>query len=696
MPGNAWNLSLEKDVCSDVTAGLDREWLVTNGLGGYASGSILGATTRSYHGLLVAALRPPVERVVLVAKTDEEVALPGGQSIRLGVNEYEDGTIDPQGQTYLASFALEGDIPCFTYQLTPELRLEKRIWMEYGENTTYVQYLLRDSADLEETQQTPVLLTILPFCLYRDYHSVTRGQSDWRFLVDSLGNGCQVRAHADAVPYRLWMGREAMFTPTGLWYWHVRHRQDQARGLNSVEDVYQPGSLRVPLRPGVRTTLVISAEQQSAPTLGGPGHEEYVAQALRRHQRRIKQLLDIADRSTTNLAKRDPVHARLVLAADQFIVTRPQATERATGKTHLSPDSKTIIAGYPWFTDWGRDSMIALPGLLLCTGRYSEARGLFKAFLSYAHQGLIPNRFPDRGEAPEYNTADATLWLFSALHQYLTVTNDRSLLKELFPRLVEMIQWHQQGTDFGIGMDPEDGLLRASAPGLQLTWMDAKIGEWVVTPRRGKPVEVNALWYCALACMEKWAMDLSIDAFQYGQLRSRVEESFTRRFWYAEGGYLYDVVDVDGISGQNDASLRPNQLLAASLSYHLLSQAQARSILEQVTAHLLTPPGLRTLSPQDPQYHAKFNGDPLQRDSAYHQGTVWPWLLGPYIDVHMRLHHDCAAVLPLLTPLVRHLWDACLGTISEVAEPEYPFKPGGCFAQAWSVAEFLRIWLMLE
>lgn len=697
MPGNAWNLLLERDVCRDVKAGLEREWLVTNGLGGYAAGSILGATTRGYHGLLVAALRPPVERLVLVTKTDEEIALHDGRLLHLGVNEYEDGTISPQGQKYLASFALEGDIPCFTYQLLPDLKLEKRIWMEYGENTTYVQYLLRDASG-QNIHDKPLLLTILPFCLYRDHHSITRGRTDWQFLVDSLGNGCEVRAGAGMPPYRLWLGQEGMFTPGGMWYWNVRHRHDQARGLNSVEDVYLPGTLKIPIRPGVRTTLVISAETKNISAPGSTRHEEYVDEALRRHQRRMKQLLDIADRSTTNLTRSDPVHARLVLAADQFIVTRPQAAEHQNGaaRVHLSPDSKTIIAGYPWFTDWGRDSMISLPGLLLCTGRYSEARGLLKAFIGYARQGLIPNRFPDGGEEPEYNTADATLWLFSTLHSYLTVTNDRSLLKDLFPKLAEILQWHQQGTRFGIGMDPEDNLLRASAPGLQLTWMDAKIGDWVVTPRRGKPVEINALWYCALACMEKWAADLSIDAFQYGQLRARVERSFTSRFWYPAGGHLYDVVDVDGVKGRNDASLRPNQLFAASLNHHLLSKTQVRSMLQQVTDHLLTPMGLRTLSPSDPAYHTSFNGDPLHRDSAYHQGTVWPWLLGAYIDVHLRVFHDCTAVLPLLTPLIRHLWEACIGTISEVAEPEAPFTPAGCFAQAWSVAELLRIWLMLE
>jgi predicted glycogen debranching enzyme len=692
MPGNAWNLSLGRDVCSDVTAGLDREWLVTNGLGGYASGSILGATTRSYHGLLVAALRPPVERFVLVTKVDEEIAFPGRQALRLGVNEYEDGTIDPQGQTYLCSFALEGDIPCFTYQLAEDITLEKRVWMEYGENTTYVQYVLRAGPD---SGDEPLLLTLSPFCLYRDHHAITRGRADWRFLVESLGNGCQVRAYDRAQPCRLWMGKTAHFNPTGLWYWRVCHRRDRERGLNSIEDVYQPGTLSIPISAGERVTLVISAEEQPAAALGTSQHEDYVAQALRRHQRRIKQLLDIADRSTPNLAKRDPVYARLVIAADQFIVTRPQPAAKKTARIHLTPDNKTIIAGYPWFTDWGRDSMISLPGLLLCTGRYSEARGLLKAFAGYTHRGLIPNRFPDDGQPPEYNTADATLWMFTALDNYFTVTNDWSLLKELFPKLAEIIEWYLMGTDFGIGMDQEDGLLQAGAPGLQLTWMDAKIGDWVVTPRRGKPVEVNALWYCALACMEKWAVHLSIDALQYGQLRTTVEQSFARRFWYQQGGYLYDVIDIDGIRGQNDAALRPNQLFAASLTHHLLTETQVRSMLQQITDHLLTPMGLRTLSPQNPTYHRRFNGDPVQRDSAYHQGTVWPWLIGPYIDVHLRVFHDCAAVLSLLSPLVRHLWEACVGSVSEVAEPEKPFTPAGCFAQAWSVAELLRAWLSI-
>lgn len=697
VPKNAWNLSLEQDICSDITKGLDHEWLVTNGLGGYASGSIVGATTRSYHGLLIAALRPPVERYVLVNNLDEEVTFPGGETLQLGVNEYEDGTIHPHGMDYLISFTLEGDIPCFTYKLAEHLRLEKRVWMEYGENTTYVQYTLHDLSG-QELYDEPLMLTLLPFCLYRDHHETTKGSTDWHFLVESLGNGCKIRAYDGAWPYSLYMSPSAHFTPTGMWYWHVCHRRDRERGLNWVEDVYQPGTLRVSITPGERVTLVLSAELKLESQVGSLQHEEYVAQALRRRQRRVKHLLDIADRSTTDLARHDPVKARLVMAADQFIVARPRLEEKQAGSTgiRLSPDSKTLIAGYPWFTDWGRDSMLSLPGLLLCTGRYSEARGLLKAFASYTRKGLIPNRFPDNGLMPEYNTADATLLMFHALNNYLTTTNDWSLLKELFPRLTEIIQWHQQGTDYGIGVDPEDYLLRAGMPGVQLTWMDAKIGDWVVTPRRGKPVEINALWYCALAYMEKWAMHLSIDALQYGQLRSQVRQSFADRFWYEQGGYLYDIVDVDGIKGKNDTSLRPNQLFAASLTHHLLTESQTRSMLQQVTEHLLTPMGLRTLNSGNPEFHPQFNGNSYQRDSSYHQGTVWPWLIGSYVDVHRRVFNDDAAIQPLLAPLVCHLWQTCTGTISEVAEPEPPFTPGGCFAQAWSVAEFLRIWPTAE
>ncbi|GAC1631628.1 MAG: hypothetical protein NVS4B7_19540 [Ktedonobacteraceae bacterium] len=445
----------------------------------------------------------------------------------------------------------------------------------------------------------------------------------------------------------------------------------------------------------MRTTLVLSAEGELSPDFGGQVHEEAATQALLLHHRRIKQLLTVADRSEQNLLQKDPILARLAVAADQFIVARPEQTEfKAIGKEsiHLAPDRKTIIAGYPWFTDWGRDTMISLPGLLLDTGRYSEARGLLKAFASFTQNGLIPNRFPDHGEAPEYNTADATLWMFHALDSYLATTGDWMLLKELFSTMRDIIAWHVRGTSYGIGVDANDGLLHEGEAGLQLTWMDAKVDDWVVTPRRGKPVEINALWYRALTAMESWAVRLSTDATQYSQLRMQVRQNFATRFWYEDGGYLYDVVDVDGKAGQHDASLRPNQLFAGSLTRDLLSEAQMSSMLQQVTEHLLTPLGLRSLSPEDANYHKHFNGKREERDRAYHQGAVWQWLMGPYIDVHLRVHNDRRAVRALLEPVIEHLWSTCLGTISEVAEPEVPFTPAGCFAQAWSVAEVLRCW----
>ncbi len=698
---NAWNLSLDRAVCGDAQAGLDHEWLVTNGLGGYAAGTLIGATTRSYHGLLVAALRPPVERSVLVTKLDEEVEVAGehGQSIlyKLGVNEYQDGTLDPTGYAYLDSFALEGDIPCFSYRLNEHIMLDKRIWMEYGQNTTYVQYDLRPILD-EEASSATFTLKLFPFCLSRDHHSTTRGNAGWHFLVENEGNGCLVRANSGSHPYRLIAGPSASFAETGYWYWNILHRRDRERGLPDVEDVYQPGTFSIRLAVGKLVTLVASAEDELSAEFGSDRHEEAVAQALDKHRRRVKQLLNVADRSTLNLPKKDPVAARLVMAADQFTVARPEPnTSHAPSATlKLTPNRKTVIAGYPWFTDWGRDSMISLPGLLLHTGRYSEARGLLKAFAAYTYKGLIPNRFPDSGEEPEYNTADATLWMFHALNAYTSTTHDWSLLKDLYPTLSEIITWHRRGTLYGIGVDPSDGLLAAGAPGVQLTWMDAKVGDWVVTPRRGKPVEVNALWYCALYYMETWAMRLSYDALEFGELLTQVRDNFARRFWYEEGGYLYDVVDVDGIPGKCDASLRPNQLFAASLTQHLLSEEQTRSMLQQVTDHLLTPMGLRTLSPQDPAYHAHFNGKREERDEAYHQGTVWPWLMGAYIDVHLRLFNNPAALLPQLQPLIAHLWDNCAGSICEVAEPEPPFTPGGCFAQAWSVGEVLRAWLAIS
>ncbi len=704
----AWNLQVDRELCQNVQVGLNHEWLVTNGLGGYAAGSLVGTATRSYHGLLVASLSPPNERVVLVSKVDEEIMLSGGQTLRLGVNEYQEGIIEPQGYKYLERVVLEGDIPCFIYRISKSLILEKRIWMEYGQNTTYIQYLLHDVFDEDEqatdvhvdVTDTSVTLLVSPFCLTRDYHQTTQGADDWHFLVENRGNRCRIRAYEGAPAYHLIADPVTVFESNGSWYWHIWHRRDNERALPDVEDVYRPGIFRTTLTPGMRKTFVFAAENQTTCSwgYGGSHHEEVVAQALMRHQRRMRQVLAGVDRTIDDLQVRDPVMARLVLAADQFIVDRPNAVNpsNTSQPQHMSPDRKTIIAGYPWFTDWGRDSMISLPGLLLCTGRYGEARGVLKAFTSYIHKGLIPNRFPDKGEEPVYNTVDATLWMVRALNLYLLKTGDWTLLKDLFPILQDSIQWYIHGTEYGIQVDPQDGLLRSGVPGVQLTWMDARVGDWIVTPRIGKAVEVNALWYYTVSAMEGWAVRLSTDATQYGQLRGLVRQNFAARFWYEAGGYLYDVVDVEGVTGQNDAALRPNQLFAASLNHELLTDIQSARMLQEVTEQLFTPAGLRSLSPTDPAYCAHFTGDRNQRESAYHQGTVWQWLIGAYVDVHLRVHNDYDALLPLLRPFVKQLWERCLGTISEVAEPEPPFTVGGCFAQAWSVAEMLRCWRLIR
>jgi len=677
-------LALDPATLADRDGDLAREWLVTNGLGGYALGTLCGATTRSYDGLLVAATRPPVERRVLVAKLEEVVTLADGTTVELGTNEWADGTIAPRGYQRLVGFALEGSIPRWTFRLGDGATLEKRLWMEHGQNLTYVQY--RFVAAPAHTGA--ITLDLRPFCLDRDHHGVTRSVPGWRFQVDATPMGCTVRASESAQPYRLLAGPGARFSPNGEWYLNLFHRDEHARGLPNTEDVFVPGRFTQPLAVGATATLVLLASQDLPPALadlGGPDHESVVAAAWERERRRQSALLARVARP----AHESDLRTRLVLAADQFLVARPHAP--GADPAGNSDPAVTVIAGYPWFADWGRDTMIALPGLTLATGRYGEARGLLRTFAGFVDQGMLPNRFPEEGGAAEYNTADATLWYFVALGRYLEATQDWALLTELFPLLTDIVGWHERGTRYGIGVDPTDGLLRAGAPGVQLTWMDAKVDDWVVTPRRGKPVELNALWYAALSRMCDWAARLGQAAAPYEALRSAVAQSFFARFWYPAGGYLYDVVDVEGQRGALDWSLRPNQLLVLALAPALVPPEPARSILDMVERTLLTPLGLRTLAPADPKFKGSYRGDQRARDAAYHQGTAWPWLLGAYVDACRAVRG--AADLPpgLLAPFRAHLYEAGIGSISEVADGAPPFHPGGCIAQAWSVAELLRI-----
>lgn len=648
-------LTIPRSICIELDQALNREWLVTNGLGGYASSTITGANTRRYHGLLVAALKPPAARTVLLSKIDEEVQV-GSTTYRLGTNEYESGTIYPDGYVFLERFELDGAIPNFVFQ-TANLTLIKTIWMEHGHNTTYIRYTLSSASQ-------PIQLTLLPLCTYRDFHTERRRADNWHWRVGIDKNTVTLSAQDDATPYYLLAPSVANFVPLDLWYLHFSHRGERERGLDCVEDLYLPGLWRIELKPGQTITVVATTENTL--TFDGDGEA-----ALQRERARQASLVVNAT---------DDVERQLFLAADQFIVQRQVEGQTLT----------TIVAGYPWFSDWGRDTMIALEGLTLVTARFAEAKKILLAFAQYVDRGMLPNRFPDAGgdAAPvDYNTVDATLWYFHAIDRYLDATQDDTLLHELYPILESIIDWHLRGTRYNIRVDPADGLLYAGEIGVALTWMDAQIGEWVVTPRIGKPVEINALWYRALRLMEGWAEQVGKSSKQYTDWAERARVSF-QKFWYAEGNYLYDVIDAPTIG--NDVSLRPNQIFAISLTGDLLTREQARAVLQIVRQNLLTPFGLRSLSPHDAHYRALYRGSREMRDGAYHQGVVWSWLIGAYIDAYWQVYADRDAARQVLVAFPPHLMDAGIGTISEIFEADPPFRPVGCIAQAWSVAEVLR------
>ena len=650
-------IALVRADAGDFALACKREWLVTNGLGGFASGTIGGALTRRYHGLLVAALAPPVQRTVLVAKLEVAVRY-GGHDYALGSNEYADGTIDPQGHRLIESFELDGSIPVWRYALGDSL-LEQRVWMEHDKNTAFVQLsLARGSA--------PAALQITPLCGYRDYHSL--GHGGWPLDVSAVEDGCRIDAFAGAQPY--WVRADgARFEPAPDWYWGFRYRVESERGLDDTGDLFRPCRFTATLQSGESLLLELSTEaQRPAPA------------ALQREQARQAALLLGAPSSAPAW-----VH-RLVLAADQFVARRGSG-------------GQTIIAGYPWFSDWGRDTMIALPGLLLATGRNDVAAQVLRTFAAHCSEGMLPNRFPDAGERPEYNTVDATLWFFDAVAACTAADARSELLRDLYPVLASIIDWHTRGTRYGIGVDPADGLLRAGEPGVQLTWMDAKVGDWVVTPRIGKPVEVNALWINALALMAGFARTLgeAEAADRYAEVAERANDSFRARFWHVAGGYLYDVVDgpegeFDEQGRRADASLRPNQIIAVALPTVRLDAAQLRAVVDVCGRELYTSRGLRSLAPGDARYVGHYGGGPLSRDGAYHQGTVWSWLLGPFARAHYRAYGDATQALSYLDGLADQLREGCIGSVSEIFDADPPHAPRGCFAQAWGVAEPLRAW----
>lgn len=642
-------------ICADLAEASSREWLETNSIGGFASSTIIGLDTRRYHGLLTAATKPPVGRKVLLSKLEETLVIDSAR-FELGTNQYQ-GAIHPRGFLYLNSFRLD-PFPVFTYRVEG-IQIEKSVFLVHRENTVVIRYSL-----VGDPGTRSCTLEVRPLVAFRDFHNTTHANDGIRREVETVPGRATITPYPD-LPSLYFAHNAKSIDPAGFWFYNFEYERERERGLDSLEDLYSPFLLRFELRKDARAVIIASTDQ----------HEASEAEPLAQQEKdRREKIIAIAP-------AKDTFAETLTAAADQFIVARG--------------DRKSVIAGYPWFSDWGRDTMISLPGLTLVTGRYDDARNILRAFAGSIDQGMLPNRFPDSGEAPEYNTVDATLWMFHAIHEFLRYTRDYDFVRtNLYRPLMDIVAWHERGTRYGIRLD-SDGLLQAGEPGVQLTWMDVKIGDWVVTPRIGKPVEIQALWYNALRMMEHLAIAFGDrdQAGHYSTLAERTRECFSQVFWNDTEGCLYDVVSDSGADG----SIRPNQILAVSLPFPLLEADKALRVVEVVEWELLTPYGLRTLSPRDPNYHGHYGGDPRSRDSAYHQGTVWPWLVGPFLTAYVRVHGSSAEsrdrARRFLEPLRQHLWQAGLGQISEVFDGDPPHHPGGCVAQAWSVAEVLRTYV---
>ncbi len=650
-----------REICGALEVAEQREWLITNGIGGFASGTVSGNLTRRYHGLLVAALAPPVGRTQLVAKLDE-IASYDGAEYALATNRWESGAVEPKGYLNIESFRLDGTTPVWGFAVADAL-IEKRIWMRHGENTTYVQYtMLRGTQDVE--------LGIKCFVNYRDFHASTHA-GDWQMKIETLKTGVEVTAFEGATPFYL-LGAGTAVEPRQEWYHDCFLPQEKYRGLDDREDHLLAAVFRATLQKDQSVTLAFSTNSEA---------EMDGAAAQASNAAREDELLAQWSSQDAQAASVAPGWVRqLILAADQFIVKRALPDE---------PEGRSIIAGYHWFADWGRDTMIALPGLTLTTGRADIAKQILLAFARYVDGGMLPNNFPDAGGLPEYNTVDAALWYFEAVRHYFAATQDTATLGKLFPVMERIIAAHLAGTRYHIHVDETDGLLYAGEPGVQLTWMDAKVGDWVVTPRIGKPVEINALWLNALETMATLAPALKKPSDLYGKLAAQVKQSFAK-FWNESAGYCYDVIDAPGIG--KDASLRPNQIFGVSLPQSPLNPAQQKAVVDICARRLVTSYGLRSLAQSDFAYQGHYGGNNRERDGAYHQGTVWGWLMGPFVLAHLKVYGDSQAARSFLEPLGKQIQSHGLGTLSEIFDGDAPFTPRGCIAQAWTVGEVLRTW----
>jgi predicted glycogen debranching enzyme len=660
-------LHFGREVCGDSGAALRRQWTITNGLGGYATAALDGTPIRRYSGWLIAALQPPVARTVLVGGLLETAATANG-SYELGSLERAGRGFHPSGGRHLESFELDGLRPTWVFALGAT-RLERLAWMAQGANTTYIRYRVLRGVRVD--------LEVVPLVTFRDHHQL-RPMDGRGPAVSPVPGGLEVRWEETPVVTRL-LGPGAVVAPLPEgaaegWVRGIAHRVETERGLDDVTDLAVPGRFRVTLAEGESWTLILTVEPTESVELDAEA-------VLAGDRARDVDLLARAAAAGTDVG--DPLVSRLVLAADQFIVARPVPGEETTGRS--------VIAGYPWFNDWGRDTMIALPGLCLVTGRADDAARILRSFGPMVRRGLLPNSFPDAERTePGYHTVDAALWYVHAVRAYLEATGDERLVDELLPTLRDIVEHHVAGTDFEIRVDPSDGLLRAGVPGVQLTWMDAKAGDWVVTPRIGKPVEIQALWVhaCRTVAGFSRARGRTAEAERFAALAERAATSFRARFWDPARGYLRDVVDgPEGDSWQ----LRPNQLLAVSLELDLVPAWQAALIVDTTTRALWTGCGLRSLAPGDPAYIGAHTGDRLARDAAYHQGTSWSWLIGPWAEALLRTGTPGPEVRALLEPFASHLRDDGVGSISECFDGDPPHRPTACHAQAWGVAEVLRV-----
>ncbi len=635
----------------------EREWLVTNGLGGYAAGTLAGINTRRYHGLLVAADPAPNARWVLAAGADLSISV-RSNVYALSSQEYPDGVVQPDGYRRLTGFRLRGQRPVWRWELEGGV-LEQTLWMPYGQNRTCLRFHnLRDA---------PITLRWRPFIALRWFHALRKGTHGVSLSrVD--GDIVEFTGPEGAPGLRI-VAAGWTLERADDWYHDFVRRVEHARGFDYLEDLFTPGEYVIRLPGGQAATLQLSAADLAP--LADPDR------SLEEFDRRADRMIEPAT---------SPLEARLRLAADQFLVQRGRSVDDLARPN-------TVIAGYPWFGDWGRDTMIALPGLCLATGNADTAKAVLLHYARFISRGMLPNRWPDAGERPEYTSVDAALWFLAALDAYVRATDDTEILEVLATAVVDIIDWHLRGTRHGIRVDPADGLLSAGAEGLQLTWMDAKYDDRVVTPRRGKPVEVNALWCAGLAFAAHSIRRIGWSGADYSGQAAKARDSFARRFWNPATGCLFDVVD--GPTG-DDPAIRPNQIFAVALDCGLLEPGRAARVVSVVERELLTPVGLRSLARGHPDYVAIYAGGPRQRDGAYHQGPVWSWLLGPLVHAKLAIGGSAAELDAVLRGMRQHLEEGGIGNVSEILQPEAPFRPDGAFAQAWGVGEWLRALQAIE